>query len=152
MSGDWTGSSADLRALVREVLRDAVPKGDAQGVPATAPAQASAPAVVESISIRSDADLAAFVQRVLDAAADPGTAAALRSGRVKFVLAGAASPMEVSTPRAAGYRVERGAVTERHVREAAEVGTTLILGSRAVLTPLAKDRARTAGITIEKEN
>ena len=69
MSGDWTGSSADLRALVREVLRDAVPKGDVQEVPATAPAQVTAPAVVEPISIRSDADLAAFVQRVLDAAA-----------------------------------------------------------------------------------
>jgi hypothetical protein len=49
-------------------------------------------------------------------------------------------------------RVERGAVTERMVREAAAAGERrLVLGRRAVLTPLARDRARAIGVEIVKE-
>jgi len=52
---------------------------------------------------------------------------------------------------AAVRRVERGAVTERMVRDAATAGERLVLGRGAVLTPLAKDRARASGVEIEKE-
>ena len=45
----------------------------------------------------------------------------------------------------------RGAVTEAMVRQAAQAGARLVLGPRAVLTPLARDRARAAGVEIEKE-
>jgi len=48
-------------------------------------------------------------------------------------------------------RIERGAVTERTVLSAAGAGARLVLGPRAVLTPLARDRARTLGVPIEKE-
>jgi hypothetical protein len=48
-------------------------------------------------------------------------------------------------------RVERGAVTEGMVRDAARAGERLVLGRGAVLTPLAKDRARASGVEIEKE-
>jgi hypothetical protein len=47
--------------------------------------------------------------------------------------------------------VERGAVTERTVQTAAAEGARRGLGRRAVLTPLAKDKARTLGVRIEKE-
>ncbi len=46
--------------------------------------------------------------------------------------------------------VERGAVTERAVNAAAAAGARLQIGPRAVLTPLAKDRARVLGIVIER--
>jgi hypothetical protein len=49
------------------------------------------------------------------------------------------------------HRIEKGAVTERAVQAAASAGARLVLGPRAVLTPLARDRARALGVPIEKE-
>ncbi len=48
-------------------------------------------------------------------------------------------------------RVDRGAVTERTVIKAAADGARLLLGRGAVLTPLARDKARSLGVEIEKE-
>jgi len=48
-------------------------------------------------------------------------------------------------------RIEHGAVTERAVKKAKADGARLVLGRRAVLTPLARDRARILGVEIEKE-
>ena len=48
-------------------------------------------------------------------------------------------------------RIERGAVTEKVVRDAARAGERLVLGPRAVLTPLARDRARASGVEIDRE-
>ena len=48
-------------------------------------------------------------------------------------------------------RVESGAVTEALVRDAARAGERLVLGRAAVLTPLARDRARASGVEIVKE-
>ena len=42
-------------------------------------------------------------------------------------------------------------MTEAMVRDAARAGERLVLGRGAVLTPLAKDRARASGVEIEKE-
>jgi hypothetical protein len=49
------------------------------------------------------------------------------------------------------HRIERGAVTERAVKKAATDGGRLMIGRRAVLTPLARDRARVLGVVIERE-
>ena len=49
-------------------------------------------------------------------------------------------------------RVERGAVTEKVVRNAAQAGERLVLGPGAVLTPLARDRARASGVEISRED
>ncbi|MFI6602520.1 hypothetical protein ACIBHX_40235 [Nonomuraea sp. NPDC050536] len=54
--------------------------------------------------------------------------------------------------RQAVHRIERGAVTERHVNAAAKAGARLVLGARAVLTPLARDRIKATGITVERED
>jgi hypothetical protein len=48
-------------------------------------------------------------------------------------------------------RIERGAVTEAMINRAAQAGERLVLGRGAVLTPLARDRARASGVPIEKE-
>ena len=42
-------------------------------------------------------------------------------------------------------------MTERAVIAAAKAGERLVLGPRAVLTPLARDKARALGVPIEKE-
>ena len=149
----------ELRALVREVIRDVLPKG----LPVT-----------ETVNLWTDQDLAAFVNRLLDL--DPDQVQELRSGRKRFRLAapsvpsveaaaGRAGPVNGPGPGSAGLgngaeragestpvrRIERGAVTEAVITAAARAGERLVLGRGAVLTPLARDRARASGVPIEKE-
>ena len=141
--------SEELRALVREVIRDVLPSGLPGALPLT-----------ETVNLSTDEDLAAFVQRLLDL--DPGQCEELRSGRKRFRLA---SPQAPSVPVGAGQvngaerpgpsapvrRIERGAVTEAVIAAAARAGERLVLGRGAVLTPLARDRARASGVQMEKE-
>ena len=131
--------SDELRALVREVIRDVLP----QGLPVT-----------ETVNLSTDEDLAAFVKRLLDL--DPGQCEELRSGRKRFTLAssvpaGAPHGAERAGETTPVRRIERGAVTEAVINQAARAGQRLVLGRAAVLTPLARDRARASGVQIEKE-
>jgi pyruvate/2-oxoglutarate dehydrogenase complex dihydrolipoamide acyltransferase (E2) component len=102
---------------------------------------------VETVGLRNDADLDAFVKRLLRLFENPKQRDALRAGRLRFRLAAAAGPGSVQP----AHRVDKGAVTEAMVRQAARAGARLVLGRRAVLTPLARDRARAAGVEIERE-
>jgi hypothetical protein len=129
----------ELRALVREVIRDVLP----QGLPVT-----------ETVNLSTDADLAAFVTRLLDL--DAAQREELRSGRKRFRLAAPGGPPAAVAPAepagaAPVRRIERGAVTEAVISRAARAGERLVLGRGAVLTPLARDRARASGVEIEKE-
>lgn len=158
MTGD--GLDADvLRSLVREVLADLLPQTTTP-TSAASPAPAAAPAQdgpvftprdgvrdVETVSLRTDAELALFVTRLLHLFENPRHRADLRAGRLRFRLAAAGT---AGTARPA-HRIEKGAVTEAAVRAAAQAGARLVLGRQAVLTPLARDRARAAGVEIEKE-
>jgi hypothetical protein len=156
----------ELRALIREVIREVLPKD----VPVT-----------ETVNLSTDEDLTAFVARLLDL--DPETREELRAGRRRFRLAhqqvqpatsathgshgtngltvvngssspSAGPPAGPPTGSPTGpptRRIERGAVTERVIRDAARAGERLVLGPGAVLTPLARDRARASGVEITKE-
>jgi hypothetical protein len=160
----------ELRTLIREVIRDVLPKG----LPMT-----------ETVNLSTDEDLAAFVARLLDL--DPETREDLRAGRMRFRLAvpqdaqdtpGSRDPQAppVASPSlmpvssappgahgtgaltavngsagASARRIERGAVTEKVVRDAVRAGERLVLGPGAVLTPLARDLARASGVEISKE-
>jgi hypothetical protein len=105
--------------------------------------------VVEEVSLTSDEQLHAFVQRLLQRVEDPQQRAAIRSGALRFSLRrGAGSP---AASAGGERRIEQGAVTERLVREAAATGSSILVGPKAVLTPLARDVARTLGVTIQKE-
>jgi hypothetical protein len=107
-------------------------------------------AEVETVSVRTDRELAAFVTRLLRLVENPRRRDDLRTGRLRFRLApgGAAGVSGSARPV---HRIDKGAVTEATVRDAARAGARLVLGRRAVLTPLARDRARAAGVEIEKE-
>ncbi|MGH3254638.1 MAG: hypothetical protein ACRDOU_04395 [Streptosporangiaceae bacterium] len=158
----------ELRALVREVIRDVLPNG----LPVT-----------ETVDLSTNEDLAAFVDRLLNL--DPGGREDLQAGRKRFRLApgsgtaghngttaapdAAALAIRPATPQPAApsappqvrqgpvpagapaRRVESGAVTEALVKQAAQAGERLVLGRGAVLTPLARDRARASGVEIVKE-
>jgi hypothetical protein len=154
----------ELRALIREVIRDVLP----HGLP-----------VIETVNLFTDEDLAAFVARLLDL--DSEAREELRAGRKEFRLAVPSHPQTpqapsvtqtASVPAVSGgsgvhgpngltavngsagppaRRIERGAVTEKVVRDAARAGERLVLGPGAVLTPLARDRARASGVEISRE-
>jgi hypothetical protein len=167
------GNGADP-ALVRSVLRDVLAEllpdlaADARGAERPMPANAAIPIVppppvaavhrpsgwsggsaapvqgergVERVSLTSDAELHAFVQRLLQRFEDPQERAAIRSGALRFSLRQAVGER----------RIDHGAVTERLVREAKAAGSSIVVGPKAVLTPLARDVARTLGVTIQKE-
>jgi hypothetical protein len=128
-----------LRALVREVIRDVLPSGFPGGLPVT-----------ETVNLSTDDDLAAFVRRLLDL--EPAEREELRSGRKRFTLAAPRPAPAGGGGETTGVRrIERGAVTEAVVSAAARAGQRLVLGRGAVLTPLARDRARASGVQIEKE-
>jgi hypothetical protein len=161
-----------LRALVREVLRDVLPKsvaavasGTAATNPAIKPATTAAPPVADqmgcqpigplaageksrsdSVLIRNDQDLHAFVRNLLALFESPKTRTDLRTGRLSFRLAGSRGATAAVT-----RRIDSGAVTERLLADMAESGGVLVLGPKAVLTPLAREKARALGITIQKE-
>ena len=117
------------------------------GQPGLAHSVREAVEAVETVSLRNDADLDVFVKRLLHLFENPKQRDALRAGRLRFRLAAAAGPGSVQP----AHRVDKGAVTEAMVRQAARAGARLVLGRRAVLTPLARDRARVAGVEIERE-
>jgi hypothetical protein len=96
----------------------------------------------EHVTLASDDDLDRFVRALLDRFERDG--AAIRAGRLRFSL---------GRPGAAAgtLRIERGAVTERTVKDAAAAGTRLVLAPGAVLTPLAREKARALGLEIERE-
>jgi hypothetical protein len=119
--------------------------------PAPAPARASnSGADVEVVDLRSDADLDAFVRSLVHRFENPRDRMAIRSGKLRFRL-GATAAAAAAPAAATTIRIERGAVTERAVRDAAAQGARLVLAPRAVLTPMARDRARSLGVEIEKE-
>ncbi len=130
-----------LRQMVQQVLHEVVPQSMA----------AAAPSADEVVVLTNDAELAAFVRRIAVLCDDPADREALRSGSRRFRIAGHA-PATADVPAAVPVvRVDKGAVTERHVREAAAASADLVLGRGAVLTPLARDRARASGVRITKE-
>jgi hypothetical protein len=61
------------------------------------------------------------------------------------------APAAATPPADTALRIERGAVTERAVVAAAKDGRRIVLGPRAVVTPLARDKARALGVALEKE-
>ncbi len=181
--------AAELRALIRDVLRDVLPAAigrDADplaapngrpatppsGVPAGQPSArlpatgqpatgqpprstqphagtpaAAEPALSRQVRLETDADLRQFALDILRLADNPARRRDLLSGRLTFTLAGRAQAAAAPDD----HRIEKGAVTERAVQRAAKAGQRLVLGPRAVLTPLALVRALALGVPIERE-
>ncbi|MGH6906261.1 MAG: hypothetical protein ACREDX_00200 [Aestuariivirga sp.] len=116
--------SGELRGMVRDLLRETL----AQRKPASGG--------METVRIANDGDLAAFVTRLIQ----PVTLDAVRAGKLRFTLAG----VSASANGALG-----GVITEQRIDKLAGAGT-LVLDAGAVLTPLARDKARRLGLKIER--
>jgi len=150
--------SDSAREVLRELLAEALAGADGNGVTPQVPPPpvaavhrpstwAAPPATgAEPVTLASDDDLNRFVHHLLTR---PQDHEAILAGRLRFTLSRADAGRAV--PAHGATRVAHGAVTERKVAEAAKAGGRLVLGPGAVLTPLAREKARALGIAIERE-
>jgi hypothetical protein len=118
------------------------------------------------IAVANDADLNAFAQQVALCALERDLLGAIASNRVRFRLAGGgggAGGREVqatkqamapaAAPPAQGgeaYHWEQGLLSETKITEIARTHAKLVLGRRALMTPLAWDRARSLGLQVAR--
>lgn len=152
-----------IRSMIRQVLAEELGKlrrdevvGHGNNVPQRERHE-------EIVSIRSDSELATFVRRLADILKDGRSRQEIETGLWVFRLgnpesaayAGASpdrrgAPTSSAAPVATIARVERGILSERQI-EALPPGTTrLTVGKSVRLTPLALDRLRQRGITLER--
>ena len=137
-------TEAEIRVLVRELLRDII-QPEALGASPSS----------RTVSVANAVDLQHFATLVLDLAKDPIVEQQIRSGRMRFEPD---SPVPSPAQAAAAtvgpsvLRIEKGAVTEKIIARAAAGESRIILGRRAVITPLAKEAARKLGVGIERSS
>jgi hypothetical protein len=108
---------------------------------------------VRPVRLQTDEDVRQFALELVRLADNPARRRDLFAGRLSFTLASGPAATAGVAGMAGGEagRIESGAVTERTVQAAARNGRRLVLGPRAVLTPLARDRAQALGVLIERE-
>lgn len=140
-----------ISALIREVLAEELSRLKSGGEQTQA---TSAPGVhTEQVSITTDADLQAFVARVLGMAKDNTKRRDLEQGRFVFRLAGDGHTSDTApntsqpSPIAS---VDQGFFSERQVDQLPGDTQRIRLGKRVKMTPLARDRLRQRGILIER--
>lgn len=146
----------ELRAMIRDAIHGALADVDL-GRTRTR---------TEKVHLASDADLQQFARRLAERCADPVERDAIARGEVVFRLdaQGTQRTPAAPTPATGGTSAQQpasrpsepvtvlaGAVTERHVRAAADNGGRLRVGRSARLTPLARETVRELGVRIEKE-
>ena len=156
-------NSDEIRLLVREAVRSIAPDASAtsgalsqpqasgQGVDIAAQIRADLGRTGESlipVQVGSNFDLNLFVGRILSLADAADIRNAMAQGKVRFVM-GAENAIHgdgATTGRTSGgggtYIIEKGVLNETKIAEIAKSHTRVELGHAAVLTPLAKDRAR----------
>lgn len=137
----------EMRALIRSLIAEAVPA-------------VLQPQEIRPVSIGNDAELGVLVRTLIEMLDDPVHGARLRTGQIGFTL----HPAAPSAPAARSHEtqqppqqppmsvleIESGAVTEKVVERAAAERLRLVLGPRAVLTPLARELIRRAGVPMER--
>jgi hypothetical protein len=121
--------SNELRHMVRDVLREVM-----------AQRNVTSGSAVESVRIASDHDLASFIARITE----PSTLEKVKAGKLRFTLGASPAPVAISSAAAL-----TGVITEQKIDQQKGAGT-LVLAPGAVLTPLARDKARKLGLTIER--
>ena len=118
--------SNELRGMVRDVLREVMASRSA--------------ATSETVRLANDQDIAAFISRIIE----PATLEKIKAGKLRFTLGGMTTQSVASSSE-----LLSGVITEQKIDKLGGTGT-LILGPGAVLTPLARDRARKLGLKIER--
>jgi hypothetical protein len=150
---------ASLAMLIKEVLAEELSSLKDNGAGSSPLAKSTVRE--EIVSILSDADLNAFVMKLLDKFEDKSRLQEIRQGRFIFKLAGksgGSTPIPTLKPALDGATVssssvvdiETGFLSERHVDQLSGAVKRARLGKRVKMTPLARDRFRQRGIAIER--
>lgn len=103
---------------------------------------------VQRVQLTDDRDLASFVFTLMSQFENPKTRADIRAGRLTFKLAGGTTD---ASSNSGVHRIAKGAVTEKQILRVAEIGGRIVLGPAAVMTPLAREKARALKVPFEKE-
>lgn len=103
---------------------------------------------VQRVHLTDDSDLASFVSALMSQFENPKTRADVRAGRLTFKLAGGTTGTRFN---GGVHRIDKGAVTEKQILRVAEIGGRIVLGPAAVMTPLAREKARALKVPFEKE-
>jgi len=140
---------SDLRMLVREILAAELEKIKRDG-PALWKRE-------EVVCISDDAELDAFVKRLMRMMRDSRLKTDLESGRHVFKLArpGAAvprphQPLAPRPARAAAVSLRGAVITEKEIQNLPENLKNLSVGKSARFTPLASDEIRRRNIKVER--
>jgi len=138
-----------IRDLVKSVIAEEV-----AAIKAKPPAGQTAE---DRVTIASDADLIAFARRVLSLAGDPAKAKEIAAGRHPFRLdrpavqsSTSASRPAPAAPSGGTHRIDSGVVTESILNKLPRGLSRVLLAPGVAVTPLAKDRARSLGLTFER--
>ena len=130
-----------IRALIRSVIEQEVGRLRQAGT--------GKQAVESPVAIDGDADLAAFARHVLALAKDPAVRADIEAGRHRFRLAGRGVSEGPARP-GHSHQVDKGVVTEEAVARLPGGVSRLVLSAGVSITPLARDKARALGISVER--
>lgn len=147
--------------MIREVLAEELRRVRAERGPLIGRRDSRTDIREEPVAIASDADLAAFVRRLLAMTGDDRTRHDIEAGRVRFRLAGRPHGVtaphgtnanaRAATPAEQVAHLDEGFVSERQVDDLPAGTTKVVIGKSVRFTPLAMDRLRQRGITIERE-
>lgn len=123
-----------LRELVRNTIREALAEMR------LAPGE-------EAVSFNTDADLHAFIRRIVALMDDPRAAADLRRGRFPFHLQKATTGSAQHTHDPVKATDKPPIIGERVINELGN-GSELVLVPGTIVTPMARDRARERSVKL----
>ncbi|GAB5467816.1 MAG: hypothetical protein Kilf2KO_08460 [Rhodospirillales bacterium] len=137
---------SDIRSLIRQVLAEELAKLKPSG---------GTQRHEEPVRIANDADLAAFVARILTLSRDGQIRREIEAGHRVFRLdssggPASAPPASPAAPVRQSAFVAGGFLSERQVDALPEGVERLQVGKAVRFTPLARDRLRQRGIAIER--
>lgn len=170
---DANFSEEQIRQAVREALLEAIPASDNNRTDRKVVGNCALMAqILESIGnncktpIKVDIDDGCkfndFVRDLVKCVTDKNVEAMILANRLKFELQSASNKR--STPvrpperektsnghKAIDGHLESGVLTESKILALAKTTKRVVIGSKVVLTPLARDRARTVGLEIVRQ-
>ncbi len=155
-----------IRDMVRSMLKDALP--DIINTAASSPDDdlqalicktASAGGGVLSVHISNDDDLQNFTRALATAADHASVRQSISEGKTRFELLSTQAdtivktvvPSAPSSTSARRHMLDSGFLNEREIAALAKNYDEVEVGSRVVLTPLARDKARVVGLKIVRK-
>ena len=146
-------SSDELRKLVREALREALPApGPISPEPSSFVGKLRSAITGNrrvEVLLASDADLTAFAQELARACEQQDVKNAVMGGQVGFALKRGQAAN--TAPARSTHRIDKGVLTEALVVELGKTHGRVVVGKGVVVTPLARDRARDAKLEIVRD-